>query len=238
MVSFNSSTYARLPYLVYVDRWARRWGSQRTITRLSRLALLACLAMAGCSDPVDDLVEQLSAPDVARRRTAAQQLGELRGDAARAIPALGMALSDEDREVRRLAAHALGEIGPVARASLPFLISALADEEQSVRLATAFAIAKIDAEHRAYVPILEDAMRAGDGGVIVAVGQMGEQAEWAVPILVALLQRDRRPGIRRIAAEALQQSAAVSQLARRALETAAREDENDRVREVAAGEVD
>jgi HEAT repeat protein len=52
------------------------------------------------------------------------------------------------------------------------------------------------------VPVLTATMQAGEGGTIVAVGGLGPQAEWAAPTLTKLLQ-DKRPGVRRLAAEAL-----------------------------------
>lgn len=199
------------------------------------LRLLVCLFLPGCGDQIAELDKQLSSTDMDARRVAARELGKLGGSAQSAIPALKTALSDDDREVRRMASYALGELGSDARSALPFLVGALGDDEQSVRLSAAFAIAKIDPESQAYVPILIEAMRSGDGGVIVAVGQMGERAEWAVPVLVSLLTDDPRPGIRRIAAEALNHTAAISQNARLALQRAAAQDEDDRVREAAAG---
>ena len=83
-----------------------------------------------------------------------------------------------------------------------------------------------------YVEVLRDAMRLGDGGVIVAVGRLGERAEWAVPTLVLLLA-DKRPGIRRISAEALQQIGIASEEAEAGLRRAAEHDADDRVRHAA-----
>jgi HEAT repeat protein len=47
-------------------------------------------------------------------------------------------------------------------------------------------------------------MQTGDGGAIVAVGEMGPEAPWAVPALEALA-RSRDPDIRLLAVQALGQ---------------------------------
>ncbi len=75
-------------------------------------------------------------------------------------------------------------------------------------------------------------MKMGEGGTIVAVGQYGENAVWAVPTLVSLLE-DRRAGIRRIAADALRQIGPAAGAAEEALRRAAKHDVDDRVRDAA-----
>ena len=73
---------------------------------------------------------------------------------------------------------------------------ALADDERSVRVAAALAIVRIDPQHDAPAGVLGQAMRSGDGGVIVQVGNLEGAAQWALPILISLLESDPRPGIR------------------------------------------
>lgn len=200
---------------------------------MARVALISiALACAGCrSDPTARVVEQLTSTDVQARRDAARALGKLEPDADLATPALARALTDEDHEVRRLAIFALGEIGPPAQSALPALTAALDDKELPIRLSAALAIQKIDPTQRSHVPVLVEAMRMGEGGVIVSVGQMGENAAWAVPTLISLL-KDRRPGVRRLAAEALGKIGPAAENARAPLEAALR-DPDDRVRETA-----
>jgi HEAT repeat protein len=151
--------------------------------------------------------------------------------AAAAVPTLIVASHDAEREVRQAACRALGDIGVSDPATLTALRESLDDPESSVQLAAAFALVKLDPEGRAYVPVLERTMRSGEGGTIVAVGQMGPAASWAVPTLIDLL-KDRRPGIRRLAAEALGRigptPAAVTALQR------AEQDADDRVRAAAS----
>ena len=192
-----------------------------------------CLFVVGCGEArLDQLVSELrQADDVLVRRAAARALGELGSEATSAVSALDEALADDDREVCRLACYALGEVGPQANAALPALTNSLQDEELSVRLAAAFAIQKINPDSEAYVAELTKAMRMGEGGTIVSIGRIGPSATWAVPTLIELL-KDRRPGIRRLAVEALGQIAVDAEDAESALRRALR-DEDDRVRQAA-----
>lgn len=192
-----------------------------------------CLLTAGCGKaPVAELAGQLTDSRAAVRRTAARALDQRGTDARSAVPALTTAIGDQDRDVRRLACHALGRIGLDARPAIPQLTAALRDEDLSVRLVAAFALQKIDPAGRAYVSVLTQAMQMGEGGVIVAVGDMGSEAGWAVPSLVQLLLRDRRPGTRRLAAEALGKMGPAARDAEPSLRQALH-DRDDRVREAA-----
>lgn len=201
------------------------------MTRL--IGLVFCISAIGCSpDRTPQLILQLKDEDVEIRRAAAKALGELgRKTPKSAVPPLSEAVTDKDREVRRLACFALGEMGPVADSAIPSLIHALKDRELSVRLSTAFAIYKINPENKAYVSELLKTMRKGEGGTIVAVGKMGPNAGWAVPTLINLL-KDSRPGIRRLAAEALGQIGSGTDSTEAALKKAV-SDPDDRVGETA-----
>ena len=201
------------------DRWA--------------LGLAASIICAGCSsDPLPALTEQLGSDDVQIRRAAARELGEMGPAAAAAVGALQDAVDDRDREVRRFSSIALGEAGPAAKAAVPTLTRALSDDELAVRLAAAFSLEKLDAPSEVFSAVLTAAMRKGDGGVIVRAGALGRRAGWAVPTLIALLD-DQRPGIRRIAANALQQIGPVAGGAVSALRRAVGQDQDDRVRTAA-----
>jgi HEAT repeat protein len=192
---------------------------------------LLIAALAGCAeDPMPTLLGQAASANAEERADAVRSLGELGAGAETAVPALINATRDEDRDVRRAACRSLGEIGDFREAALSALLARLEDEEFPVQLAAAFALLKLDPQGRAYVPALTRAMRRGEGGTIVAVGRLGRQAEWAVPTLVDLL-RDRRPGVRRLAAEALGRIGLTEEAAE-ALRKASR-DPDDRVRRAA-----
>jgi HEAT repeat protein len=188
--------------------------------------------LIGCGNPVDGLVRQLQDSDVDVRRKAATTLLQMRGEAKPAIPALTSALQDDDREVRRLASRALGQLSPEAASSVSALQRLLNDPEPSVRIAAAFAIQELDPAETSHRKVLIDAMKMGEGGTIVAVGKHGANAKWAVPTLVSLLE-DRRPGIRRLAADALGRIGPAAADAQDALRQASSKDADDRVRDAA-----
>ena len=191
------------------------------------------VGLEGCgSEAHQPLVQQLQSGDADVRRKAARGLGQLGEAAAPALPTLVAVAEDEESSVRQAACRALGEIGVADAEAIAALLASLDDSELSVRLAAAFALLKLDPAGKAYVPVLTAAMRQGEGGTIVAVGRLGSDAAWALPTLTDLL-RDRRPGIRRISAEALGRIGPDAD-ARAALEKAAERDPDDRVRETAA----
>jgi HEAT repeat protein len=193
------------------------------------LLFAVCLACSGCGGgDAERLLIELQSEDLEVRREAARELGTLKPSTPEVYSALGISITDPDREVRRLSCYALGEIGTTDTEALA---TALTDSEMSVRLAAAYALLKIEAGHTEAVAVLSRAMLAGDGGVIVGVTKGGPQAAWAVPTLTRLLA-DSRPGIRRLAAEGLGKIGSASQTAMPALEKALK-DQDDRVREAA-----
>lgn len=203
-------------------------------TRVVPLAAVALAFLVGCGGEGElaGLLRQLKDEDVSKRRQAAQDLGATPAMAIAAQPQLVDALADPDRDVRRLSCRALGQAGPEARDSVPRLALLLADKELSVRVAAAFSIRRIDPREASHTAVLIDMMRRGDGGVIVEVGRMGEDAAWAVPTLSKLLTSDGRPGTRRLAAGALEQIGLSNSAVKVALNSATR-DPDDRVRDAA-----
>jgi HEAT repeat protein len=203
------------------------------VNRPGAILLTLCLAAAaGCeADQVTLLTEQLASAENDARSNAARDLGALGAAAGPAIPSLIVVARDSQPGVRQAACRALGEIGVADPAALAALQDSLEDAESSVQLAAAFALVKLDPGGQAYIPVLIRTMRSGEGGTIVAVGQLGPQASWAVPALIDLL-KDRRPGIRRLAAEALGRIGPTAE-AVPALQRAA-QDSDDRVRAAAA----
>jgi HEAT repeat protein len=152
----------------------------------------AALLTLGCSSSrVDELAAELRDGNVQARRAAALSLKELSSEKSNAIPSLvNAANGDDDMEVRRLSLQALATMGPRAQECLPRLTPLLEDSEESVRIATALAIARIDPDSESCRPVLIRAMRAGNGGILLAVGKLGADAKWAVPALVELLSHD------------------------------------------------
>lgn len=210
----------------------RNQPEQMTLVTRWMLALLTIALYGGCAgDSVAPLVDQLRSPDAGTRRQAARALGELGPAAVSAVDALESGVDDPDPGVRQAACRALGEIGEVSPSTTAALQEGLSDPQLSVRLASAFALLKLAPDDHAYVPVLTTAMEQGEGGTIVAVGRMGGAASWALPTLTGLL-RDRRPGIRRIAAEALGRIGPDAE-SRLALQRSAADDPDDRVREAA-----
>ena len=165
------------------------------------------------------------------RIAAADELGEMGAEASAAVPALAEALADVHPGVRQAAARALGRVGEGARSSVTSLEGALDDKELIVQLAAAWALVKLDPAGKKYVPVLTATMEVGEGGTIVAVGNLGSKGEWAVPTLTGLLTH-QRAGVRRLAAEALGKIGPSSD-AVTALERATR-DADDQVRAAAA----
>lgn len=194
------------------------------------LVILLSLGFIGCgAGEVDQLLTDLQSQDATVRRAAARRLGELESSEPDVVAALHSSLSDPDRDVRRLVCAALGKSDA---ADVESLARALNDEEASVRLAAAYAVQKHRSDHAGAMKVLSAAMRAGDGGVIVQVTSGGAEAAWAVPTLTKLLS-DKRPGIRRLAAEGLGAIGAASKESLGELRRAAK-DVDDRVRDAAA----
>jgi HEAT repeat protein len=167
------------------------------------LPFVLCLATVGCGgDGVAELIAQLESGDVAERRIAARELAERPEANERVIAALNRHVDDRDAEVRFFLIRRLGQIGVSAKSSLPALEKLLNDPDSRLRVATALAIQRIDPEKQSFVPVLTDAMWNGDGRVLLEVGAMGADAEWAVQTLVGLLSHES-PQLRALAAQTL-----------------------------------
>jgi len=104
-------------------------------------------------------------------------------------------LKDPDPRARAGAADFLGSIGPDARVCIPELEEALSDNDPYVRVCAAGALWKLDHGKRDQViPILvAELNREGRLHNVIAVktlGEMGPEAEAAVPALEKLLKAD------------------------------------------------
>ena len=99
---------------------------------------------------------------------------------------------------------------------------ALTDSENRVRVQAAFAIHRIDPQDQSFVPVLTSAMREGDGKTLLAVGELGVDAAWAVPTLIGLLSHESAK-VRVLAANNLGRIGPAAASAKTALQAAARD---------------
>ena len=189
---------------------------------LGVFCLWGSLLPTGCSDPVTNLITQVNDPDVTTRRAAVKALADVTGE--RAVNALANACDDPDATVRRFSLDSLAAHGPDATAQMPAILTALDDPNLAVRIAAALAVRSIDPTSDAFVPVLERELLAGEGGVFLAVGEMGPQGAWAVPALTRLLNH-RESQIRALAARTLGQIGPAASEALPALERVARDSE-------------
>jgi HEAT repeat protein len=183
-----------------------------------------CVVATGCGPSTDDLIAQLRDADPKIRLAAARTLEVGRGNGIDVAAGLSQVVDDADPAVRELAITTLGRIGTQAKEALPALERALKDENASVRTAAALAIDSVEPNSQVHRPVLIESLRAGDGPVFIAVGQMGERATWAVPTLMSLLS-DRRPPVRALAAKALGGIGPAARDAERALRQSLRDPE-------------
>ena len=102
-------------------------------------------------------IKKLNHKDFQVRLSAIEVLQAWSSYASEAVPALTMALRDENAEVRAGAAHTLELIGPPARKSVPELTKALSDSASFVRAAAAFALGEIGASSAGTLGALQSA---------------------------------------------------------------------------------
>jgi len=209
--------------------------------RSSVLVLLVCITGCGPSR-VEELISDVQSDDLKVRHAALRELAEIGPDARQASPVVVTAARDGDGESRRLACLALGSLfTEAAEGELPAptdevlssVATCLNDKQTSVRMSAAFALLAMDSTHAEAQKTLLAAMKRGDGGIIDRIGRRQPAATWAVSMLVEILQDDRRPGNRRLAAVALGRIGDDSDAVRQALQQASA-DPDDRVRAAAA----
>ncbi len=116
------------------------------------------------------------------------------GDRATDVSALASALASAGSTgVRAECAGALGALGPAARGAVPALFVALGDPSEAVRAAAARVLTGIGPTAED-VPRLVDALGSGDAYVVAfaawSLGNLGSQAQSAVPDLARALARD------------------------------------------------
>jgi HEAT repeat protein len=176
-----------------------------SISRRSRLLLgLICLCTSGCGGgSAARLIADLHDDDVQVRRKAARALADSQfADDERVVPALTAATRDADLLVQEAAITSLGQFGALAQSALPELEQAIGSTEPSIRLATALAMSKIDPTTTAFQQVLIESLRSGHAPLFLEVGQLGKNAQWAIPTLVDLLA-DQQTHVRALSARAL-----------------------------------
>jgi HEAT repeat protein len=134
-------------------------------------------------DAVPALAQVLQSPHRVAHGAAARALGEIGPGAEEAAPALIKCLADSIE--REYAANALFRIG--SRAA-PALRNALSDESELVRVRAALMLLDI-AKHKVAVAVLPAVLMPKDLQVkseaVRAIGEMGRDADAAIPALVA-----------------------------------------------------
>ena len=161
--------------------------------------------MTTADDPLPNLVRTLRSKSAADRLRAAKNLGRLGWLARDAMPALVVALNDEDGKVREAAAQAVGQMGPEA---LPTLSSMLGHEDKYVRRHAVWAMGKLGPLARPALPVLCAALKDCDprtgSGAAQALGNMGADAAEAVAALAEAM-RGTNIVLCRLASKALSQ---------------------------------
>jgi HEAT repeat protein len=114
--------------------------------RISLVLVLCCPACGGCTKTksTSELIADLKSGPEKERIIAVRTLGERRGDAAEAVPALIEVLKDKAADMRHDAALGLGSFGELARDAIPALQAAQNDKDARVRRAAGIALSRID----------------------------------------------------------------------------------------------
>ena len=129
--------------------------------------------------------ELLKIPQSRLRKEALGKMGE------DAVPALIQELESPDQDVRILATKSLGRIGKDAYDAISLLIEGLQDSSSGVRWQSSLALRKIGENA---VPALIEELQNPNLEVCHSaariLGQIGSDAEIAVPILIQLVQNE------------------------------------------------
>lgn len=112
--------------------------------RQLNLETLVQEAIQNASEDIQPLIKQLQTGSPYESAAAARALGKMGPEAAEALPALVLALYQEDKWVREAAVQAIGAIGREARAYRDALVAATLDAEPEVRQAAQEALDKIE----------------------------------------------------------------------------------------------
>ena len=121
---------------------------------------------------IDVLLLEMNSKESVRRRKACQFVGFVRLSQPRVVAALGAALGAKERKVQLAAADAIWTSGPRARKAVPELIALLESGDGWGKVTPFMTIALPE---RVNLPLL-------------ALGEMGDDARPAVPVIVRLLK--------------------------------------------------
>ncbi len=136
---------------------------------------------------------------------------------SKAVPALIKALENEDVNFRIITIAALGEIGSKATPAVPVLNGLLKDTRENIRIVVVYALEQIigkDAVSAAIIAVLKDPDSNIRAAAADTLGQIGTDAEFAVPYLTTAL-KDPYSRVRLAATNALKkikQAALISEL--------------------------
>jgi HEAT repeat protein len=139
--------------------------------------------------------------DVLVRAQAIFALGRLKAGDAESLQAVVAHLSDEDPQVRRATIRAVRMMGPPQQTMIPLVVKLLGDSDPTIAARALSAITDGGVE---VLPALTAALDQHDARywACLALGEMGPQAQTAVPGLIKALDDDR-PEVRLQAAIAL-----------------------------------
>lgn len=142
-------------------------GGRLDATEQKRRELYARLGELG-DQALPALARGLADPDVQIRRNVALFLNiaarssfdssRPKMNIERALPALIVALEDQDGRVREVTAQAIGEIGQNAAAAVPALIKLLADSEEGSRNSACVGLTGIGPAAKSALPALRKAL--------------------------------------------------------------------------------
>jgi len=150
---------------------------------------------------ITDFIEKLKSTNLEEKREAAWELQDIGEDASEAIPALVVAIKDDDWAVRSMSVLALGKLKyDKVNSDLIHLLQN--DESEEVRASAAEALVRIKpAEiNSLLVRAIKDKHRLVRERVVWGLGVIGEQAKEAIPDIIDLLQKPDEGLIHSIAA--------------------------------------
>jgi HEAT repeat protein len=165
--AIGSASKAALPTLATVK--GRTTDIDQAIKQTTRQIL-----SAEDSQDLKTLIEQTSSRDVGLRLRAVKTLGSQKADAAVAVPALTVALSDPDGDVRRAAVAALRAVQPQVKPSkelVQAVVADLADPDDNVRLTAVRTLGKMGSAANAALPALQPLLNDPDKDIRRAAGE-------------------------------------------------------------------